>query len=840
MATDDELSRAFILQYCQPVAIYNTLQERHDKSPLFLTRTLGYIRNSRRGASPAALSGRPYDPRAPEVDAQATRRSAPQKKGEAHARPNRPRVGKDAPEGSLNYHFDLSFKPDAVPDVPSAFGGGGPKVCSVMALQCSKKVVSAGDGSREPAKMTLYVVKQSQLVHVPLVSVEEGGSGTMPGKAPADKAPKPSAGSKPPRGTSASRPITIDLEDDSGNMAENSDDDNSDVHNQSARDGAAAHWSVGALAGPECSHLGRHKGGGFAAGGRTASATGQHRVDRSKCSARVTHVSLPDAASGDEVVFLVWEEHPDLSWIHGTKACGRGTRSGSCQGPSFIPSGSTVYYMHMSHGNLLEGEYRTMNSYMRKATLVHDGYRGNMLKALKDQARREEYISGTLEADQSKAADSIPMTFALEPLDGDLLELNRASGVDWTSWRPSLKVKASASRPVNKPGQREPVDRRAGEGDPASNADAVGPLSAPEASRTGYVEYHYLYKNDSLSKREDTWNFSCSFCLRRCGGFQGLLWHLCTNHSLFKFNHSAKTQSIHVRCRSDLYTPSGRFRDVEAEQFSSPINKEFAFERRVNGLRQPGFPDTDASGTSKDGQLFSKRRGKGAKAKGGGKVGNKLKTKKKRKAADGLEGAQVQSKALAKKRKKPRETEAEQRGGKAGKSEHHTHPAGAHGKSKKSTLHSRTFFHSRSIQPMTMSEVLDDKDSDDDIDVGSQELEDRRYLDTYDDITAEEKALMLLWNSFVQENRIYADSYVKLACQRFAQVNKAWIAKTAVRRRCFLLHLMNLADFGLVDADTISGCLRLVDAQAAAATTTTTTTTAAEGAAAAPGAKLAA
>eukprot|EP00958_Prasinococcus_capsulatus_P021216 scaffold2863_cov288-Prasinococcus_capsulatus_cf.AAC.3 len=96
---------------------------------------------------------------------------------------------------------------------------------------------------------------------------------------------------------------------------------------------------------------------------------------------------------------------------------------------------------------------------------------------------------------------------------------------------------------------------------------------------------------------------------------------------------------------------------------------------------------------------------------------------------------------------------------------------------------------------------------------------------------------MLLWNSFVQENRIYADSYVKLACQRFAQVsvhrpaaprgaplrraatrnggwarqvNKAWIAKTAVRRRCFLLHLMNLADFGLVDADTISGCLRLV------------------------------
>eukprot|EP00958_Prasinococcus_capsulatus_P021215 scaffold2863_cov288-Prasinococcus_capsulatus_cf.AAC.2 len=781
MATDDELSRAFILQYCQPVAIYNTLQERHDKSPLFLTRTLGYIRNSRRGASPAALSGRPYDPRAPEVDAQATRRSAPQKKGEAHARPNRPRVGKDAPEGSLNYHFDLSFKPDAVPDVPSAFGGGGPKVCSVMALQCSKKVVSAGDGSREPAKMTLYVVKQSQLVHVPLVSVEEGGSGTMPGKAPADKAPKPSAGSKPPRGTSASRPITIDLEDDSGNMAENSDDDNSDVHNQSARDGAAAHWSVGALAGPECSHLGRHKGGGFAAGGRTASATGQHRVDRSKCSARVTHVSLPDAASGDEVVFLVWEEHPDLSWIHGTKACGRGTRSGSCQGPSFIPSGSTVYYMHMSHGNLLEGEYRTMNSYMRKATLVHDGYRGNMLKALKDQARREEYISGTLEADQSKAADSIPMTFALEPLDGDLLELNRASGVDWTSWRPSLKVKASASRPVNKPGQREPVDRRAGEGDPASNADAVGPLSAPEASRTGYVEYHYLYKNDSLSKREDTWNFSCSFCLRRCGGFQGLLWHLCTNHSLFKFNHSAKTQSIHVRCRSDLYTPSGRFRDVrlrcvKAVMWASACAKGVHSCVRPGGSRAVLVPHQqgvcfreagerlEAARLSRHGckrhvqgrpavlqATRERRKSKGRRqgtANGGEpregssgchgcrgwacraaqcadgtqtnalQVGNKLKTKKKRKAADGLEGAQVQSKALAKKRKKPRETEAEQRGGKAGKSEHHTHPAGAHGKSKKSTLHSRTFFHSRSIQPMTMSEVLDDKDSDDDIDVG--------------------------------------------------------------------------------------------------------------------------
>ena len=101
--------------------------------------------------------------------------------------------------------------------------------------------------------------------------------------------------------------------------------------------------------------------------------------------------------------------------------------------------------------------------------------------------------------------------------------------------------------------------------------------------------------------------------------------------------------------------------------------------------------------------------------------------------------------------------------------------------------------------------------------VQAREIEDRRYLDTYNDISEEEKELMLLWNSFVERNRIYADSYVRYACKQFTQVNREWLAKTPERRRCFLLHLLNLSDFALVDGETISCCLRLVRAVAASA-----------------------
>ena len=97
----------------------------------------------------------------------------------------------------------------------------------------------------------------------------------------------------------------------------------------------------------------------------------------------------------------------------------------------------------------------------------------------------------------------------------------------------------------------------------------------------------------------------------------------------------------------------------------------------------------------------------------------------------------------------------------------------------------------------------------------AREIEDRRHLDTYNDILDEEKELMLLWNSFVQRNRIYADSFVRYACKQFTQVNCEWLAKTPERRRCFLLHLLNLSDFALVDGETISGCLRMVRATAA-------------------------
>lgn len=73
-----------------------------------------------------------------------------------------------------------------------------------------------------------------------------------------------------------------------------------------------------------------------------------------------------------------------------------------------------------------------------------------------------------------------------------------------------------------------------------------------------------------------------------------------------------------------------------------------------------------------------------------------------------------------KKRKKGKDGEMEPRNGKPGLKcggNNHSTLNVNQNKNKHNTLESRTFYHSRTCQPMTMSEILDDKDSDDEVDV---------------------------------------------------------------------------------------------------------------------------
>ncbi|KAK3276363.1 hypothetical protein CYMTET_15555 [Cymbomonas tetramitiformis] len=130
----------------------------------------------------------------------------------------------------------------------------------------------------------------------------------------------------------------------------------------------------------------------------------------------------------------------------------------------------------------------------------------------------------------------------------------------------------------------------------------------------------------------------------------------------------------------------------------------------------------------------------------------------------------------------------------------------------------RMFFHSRTCLQMTEEEITADIDSDDEIDEKEIEEEDMRALDDFVDVAPEEKAFMHMWNMFICKHPIYADSYTQSACIVFARHHCAELRQCAIRR-CFMLHLVNLWDFGLIDATGLDHCLQIVDSTTETKTT---------------------
>lgn len=122
----------------------------------------------------------------------------------------------------------------------------------------------------------------------------------------------------------------------------------------------------------------------------------------------------------------------------------------------------------------------------------------------------------------------------------------------------------------------------------------------------------------------------------------------------------------------------------------------------------------------------------------------------------------------------------------------------------------RMFFHSRTCLQMTEAEIEADNDSDDEINEKEIEEEDMRALDDFVDVAPEEKAFMHMWNMFLCKHPIYADSYTQSACLVFARHHCEELRQCAIRR-CFSLHLLNLWDFGLINATGLDKCLQIVD-----------------------------
>ncbi|BBN11536.1 polycomb protein SUZ12 [Marchantia polymorpha subsp. ruderalis] len=128
------------------------------------------------------------------------------------------------------------------------------------------------------------------------------------------------------------------------------------------------------------------------------------------------------------------------------------------------------------------------------------------------------------------------------------------------------------------------------------------------------------------------------------------------------------------------------------------------------------------------------------------------------------------------------------------------------------SLQKRQYFHSHTAQPMDAEQLFGDRDSEDEVDAAIADLEDRRMLDDFVDVTGEEKEVMHLWNSFVRRNRVLADGHCPWACKEFTRENAQRFGTNPALRRCLMLFLVKLWNHHLVDGPTITSCLSIADA----------------------------
>ncbi|PWA92568.1 embryonic flower 2 [Artemisia annua] len=107
---------------------------------------------------------------------------------------------------------------------------------------------------------------------------------------------------------------------------------------------------------------------------------------------------------------------------------------------------------------------------------------------------------------------------------------------------------------------------------------------------------------------------------------------------------------------------------------------------------------------------------------------------------------------------------------------------------------------------MAMEQVLAERDSEDEVDDDVADLEDRRMLDDFVDVSKDEKQMMHLWNSFVRKQRVLADGHIPWACEAFSRLHGPDLVQAPSVLWCWKLFMIKLWNHGLLDARMLNSC----------------------------------
>ncbi|XP_047323449.1 polycomb group protein EMBRYONIC FLOWER 2-like [Impatiens glandulifera] len=321
--------------------------------------------------------------------------------------------------------------------------------------------------------------------------------------------------------------------------------------------------------------------------------------------------------------------------------------------------------------------------------------------------------------------------------------------------------------------------------------------------RSGNVVFNFRYLNNKLQRTEVVEDSSCPFCLAKCGSFKGLRYHLSSSHDLFNFEFWVKgeIQAVNVSVKTEVEQSEVAADCVDPQQQAFFFCSKLLKRRKATNLLQNSkhvhpliidsdypsavnevqdkadgiaefldrdIPSSDVTGMSKGiAQSHSHADPEGIQSIAGNNLGPTTLPQLAKKKKLSIARSDPRNRAL---------------------------------------LEKRPFIHSQSAQPMALEEVLADRDSEDEVDNDVVDIEDRRRLNEFVDVTKDEKEMMLMWNTFARKQRIIADGHMPWACVAFSKLHGRALVDSPSLLWCWRLFLIKLWKHGLIGGRNINDC----------------------------------
>ncbi|KAJ0705395.1 putative polycomb protein, VEFS-Box [Helianthus annuus] len=307
--------------------------------------------------------------------------------------------------------------------------------------------------------------------------------------------------------------------------------------------------------------------------------------------------------------------------------------------------------------------------------------------------------------------------------------------------------------------------------------------------RTGNVIFNFKYYNNMLQRSEVTEDYCCAFCLLKCASYKGLRYHLLACHDLFNYEFwvDEDYQVVVVSPTTSTSEIFGRTVDPREESFffcHKPSRSRKSGRQNQAGQLALGSHMPPALGVSErmDCEIYSPNAVGVSSVAGITSCGPESTSQSVPGSSSIAPTALLQfakTRKLSVERSDPRN---------------------------QALLHRGSFFHSHRAQPMAPEYVFGDEDSEDEVDDDVADLEDRRMLDDFVDVTQHEKQMMHLWNSFIRKQRVLADAHVPWACEAFSTQHGEEFIRNPEVLWCWNLFMIKLWNHGLLDAKTMNSC----------------------------------